>query len=64
VNPLAKVKQAAERRATGEREWRNAIRSARADGISLRAIAGAAGVSHVRVMQILRESEVTVQTDE
>lgn len=51
---LARVKRATKRRATAEEEWRVAIREAHAEGVSLRAIAQAAGVSHVRVLQIVR----------
>jgi hypothetical protein len=36
-------------------EWRQAIREAQQSGETLRAIAAQAGVSHVRVLQILRE---------
>lgn len=51
---LTRVKRATKRRAAAEEEWRVAIREAHAEGASLRAIAEAAGVSHVRVLQIVR----------
>lgn len=54
LDPLARVKRATKKRATAEREWRDAIRAAAATN-SLRAIGEAAGVSHVRVLQITRE---------
>lgn len=52
---LARVKRATKRRAESDRAWRDAIREAHAEGESLREIAKAAGVSHVRVLQIVRE---------
>lgn len=54
-DPLTPVKRATTRRAESEEAWRAAIRQARADGASLRQIASAAGVSHVRVLQIVRQ---------
>jgi hypothetical protein len=39
-----------------EREWRESILAAHASGVSLRVIGEAAGVSHVRVLQITREA--------
>lgn len=51
---LARVKRATKRRESAEREWRDAIRAAAAQN-SLRAVAHAAGVTHVRVLQITRE---------
>jgi hypothetical protein len=56
VNALTRVRRATKRRAEAEREWRNAVRSAHAEGVSLRAIAAAAAVSHVRVLQITQEA--------
>jgi hypothetical protein len=56
VGPLTRVERATKRRAEAERDWRDAIRAARREGASLRAIAGAAGVTHVRVVQIVRDS--------
>jgi transposase-like protein len=49
------VKRARKRRAKADADWRNAILSARDQGAPLRAIAAAAGISHVGVIQILRE---------
>lgn len=56
MGPLVSVARSTKRRAEAERGWRDAIRAARDEGVPLRAIADAAGVSHVRVIQILRES--------
>lgn len=52
---LTRVKRATKRRAESEGAWRSAIKEAHANGESLRAIAQAAGISHVRVLQIVRE---------
>lgn len=49
--PLTRVRRAAERRTRSEQEWREAIRAALAHH-SLREVADAAGISHVRVLQI------------
>lgn len=43
------------RRAKSEEAWRKAIREAHGYGCSLREIAKQADVSHVRVLQIVRE---------
>jgi transposase-like protein len=51
---LKNVKRATARRAESETAWRAAIRQAHAEGSSLRQIAAAAGVSHVRILQIVR----------
>lgn len=51
---LRVVKQTAVRRAKSDEAWRKAIREAHAYGCSLREIARAAGVSHPRVLQIVR----------
>jgi hypothetical protein len=48
------VQQATARRAESDASWRAAIRQAHAEGASLRQIAAAAGVSHVRILQIAR----------
>jgi hypothetical protein len=56
MGPVARVARATKQRAQAERSWRDAIRAARDEGVSLRAIASAAGISHVRVIQILREA--------
>jgi transposase-like protein len=51
---LARVKRAAKKRERSETDWREAIRAAVDEGASLRSVAAAAGVSHVRVLQITR----------
>jgi hypothetical protein len=40
-----------------QRQWKEAIRGAWADGLSLRAIADEAGCTHPRVYQILHERD-------
>lgn len=54
ADSLARVKRAAGRRVSASAAFKQAVVGAQADGKSLRAIAEAAGVSHVRVLQILR----------
>jgi hypothetical protein len=54
MTPLTRVRRARRKRETGEVEFRAAIVAAHTEGESLRAIARAAGVSHVRVLQIVR----------
>lgn len=56
VESILRVRRATKRRARNEQEWREAIRTAHAEGVSLRVIAEAAGVSHVRVLQITRSA--------
>ena len=51
---VARVKRATSNRERSEREWRESIIAARAAGVPLRTIAEAAGISHVRVLQITR----------
>jgi transposase-like protein len=51
---LTKLRRVTGRRDRAASDWRQAILDAHAAGCSLRAIAAAAGVSHVRVIQILR----------
>jgi hypothetical protein len=51
---LARVRRATKRRAAAEQEWRDAIRAA-AENNTLRAVGEAAGVTHVRVLQLVRE---------
>jgi hypothetical protein len=51
---LARVRRATKRRAESERAWRDAIREAHKEGLSLRTIAVAAQVTHARVHQIVR----------
>lgn len=55
ADPLARVRRAAKRRAAADAEWRAAIRDAREHGLSLRAIAAAAGVSNVAVLKMTRD---------
>lgn len=50
---LARVRRATKRREQAEREWREAIRTA-AEQNSLRTVGEAAGVTHVRVLQIVQ----------
>ena len=54
ADSLARVKRAAARRSRAEEEWRAAVRAA-VEEHSHRAVAAAAGISHTRVQQILRE---------
>ena len=54
ADPLKTVQRATARRAESESAWRAAIRQAHTEGSSLRQIAAAAGVSHVRILQIVR----------
>jgi transposase-like protein len=54
-DPLTTVKRATARRSEANASWREAIREAHAEGSSLRKIAAAAGVSHVRILQIVRQ---------
>ncbi len=42
------------KRADAEQAWREGIRVAHAEGMSLRAIAECVGVAHTRVLQIVR----------
>lgn len=51
---LDRVKRVGKRRASVAAEFKAAIVEARDEGHSLRAIAEAAGISHVRVLKILR----------
>jgi hypothetical protein len=53
-DPLTAVKRATARRSEANASWRAAIRQAHAEGSSLRQIAAAAGVTHVRILQIIR----------
>lgn len=57
MTSLAEVRQATRQRTTAEARWREKIRQAVAGGQTLRAVAQAAGVSHVRVLQITREEK-------
>ena len=58
MDAIARVKQATRKRAASDREWHTAIRQAVSDGHTLRQVAAAAGVSHVRVLQISRQPDV------
>jgi hypothetical protein len=64
TDPLQRVRWATRRREAAEEEWRSAIRKAVAAGLSLRRVADAAGLSHVRVLQITREDESGRATQE
>ncbi len=54
MDNLTRLRRVGKRRASVTLEFRAAIVAAREDGHSLRAIADAAGISHVRVLKILR----------
>lgn len=56
MSPEAKLRYLTRKRAESEEAWRVAIRKARAEGMSLRAIAECVGVAHTRVLQIVREA--------
>jgi transposase-like protein len=55
ADPLTTVKRATARRSEANASWRAAIRQAHGEGASLRKIAAAAGVSHVRILQIVKQ---------
>ena len=52
--PLTSVTRAARKAASALQARDDAIRAAHAEGVTLRAIAAAAGLSHQRVHQIIR----------
>ena len=54
ADPLTRVRRVTARRSRSQKDWHDAIRAAHASGASLRAIGDAAGISHVRVLKILR----------
>lgn len=54
--PLTRVRRATARRRRAGAEWSESIRAAHSEGASLREIAKEAGVSHVRVLQIVRRA--------
>lgn len=54
MSPEAKLRYLTRKRAESEEAWRVAIREAHASGMSLRAIAECVGVTHPRVLQIVR----------
>lgn len=54
MDHAARIKKAIKNRERSDAEWVAALRAAHADGLSLRAIAALAGVSHVRVLQLVR----------
>lgn len=58
VDSLTAVRRAALRREEAEHRFRGAIFTANAAGHSLRKIGAAAGVSHTRVLQIVRGETV------
>ena len=60
MDTIARVEQASRKRAAADREWHAAIQQAVTDGHTLRKVAAAAGVSHVRVLQISREDATDV----
>jgi len=54
---LSEVAEATKRRSKSDDHWRWAIVAAKRRGIPIRDIGRAAGVSHTRVLQIVREFE-------
>ncbi len=52
----ARLKRISKRREAASDEWRAEVLAAHAAGESLRKIGEAAGVSHVRVLQIVQEA--------
>ena len=52
----ADLRRLTRRRAESEEAWREGIRRAHAEGMSLRAIATEVQVAHTRVLQIVREA--------
>jgi hypothetical protein len=50
----ADLRRLTRKRAASDKEWRDGIRAAHAEGMSLRAIAAEVGVAHTRVLQIVR----------
>lgn len=55
MDSLIRVRRAAARRRASDTHWREAIRQAIRDGHSQRTVANAAGITHTRVQQILRD---------
>lgn len=51
----ADLRRLTRKRAESDKAWRVAIRTAHAEGMSLRAIAACVEVAHTRVLQIVRE---------
>jgi transposase-like protein len=51
---ITKLRRVTKRRSDAESEWRERILECHSVGIPLRRIGQAAGVSHVRVLQIVR----------
>jgi hypothetical protein len=60
---LYRVNLAAWERVAAEEAWRRSIVLARESGHSLRQIADAAGVSHVRVLQLVRSVDSAGEID-
>lgn len=57
MDDLARLRRATANRERADEAWKNAIRAAHANGASLRRVGEAAGITHVRVLQILRASQ-------
>lgn len=57
MNPLTTVRRATAKRTSSETAWRESIRQARESGATLREIAGAAGVTHPRIIQLLKRKD-------
>lgn len=51
----ADLRRLTRKRAESDEAWRAGIRAAKAEGMSLRAIAGCVEVAHTRVLQIVRD---------
>jgi hypothetical protein len=56
AHELTSVRRAARARVTAEQRFRESVLAAHGSGETLRAIAEAAGLSHVRVLQIVRSA--------
>lgn len=63
TDALLRVARATRSRDKAEQAWRAAIVRAASDGASLRSIGKAANVSHVRVLQLVREEQERAFTE-
>jgi hypothetical protein len=57
ADELLRLRAVTKRRQKADEEWREAIRTAVGDGLSLRQVADAAGITHVGVLRITREQK-------
>jgi transposase-like protein len=55
---LSLLRAVTRRRQKADNEWREAIRTAVSDGLSLRQVANAAGITHVGVLRITQRTEM------